>query len=46
MMMTAVNTNGKMVYGGQVTPGYCFLSLNCIVRTDLICCSAATFVEI
>lgn len=45
MMMTTLNTKGKMAYGGQVTSGYCFANLNYVSRSDLIYCFASTFVE-
>ena len=41
MMMTTLNTKGKMVYGGQLTSGYHFANLNYIIRSDLIYCFAS-----
>lgn len=46
MVMSTLNTKGKMVYGGQVTSGYCFAKLNCIITSDPIYCFASTFVEV
>lgn len=46
MMMTTLNTKGKMVYGGQVTSGYCFANLNYILRSDLIYRFASAFAEL
>lgn len=45
MMMTALNTKAEMVYGGQVTSGYCFATLNFIIGYNLIDCCASAFVE-
>jgi len=45
MMMTTLNTKGKMVYGGQITSGYCFANLNYIIRSNLVYCFASAFVR-
>lgn len=45
IMTTTLNTKGKMVYGGQVTSGYCFANLNYIIASDLTYRFASTFAE-
>lgn len=46
MMMTTLNTKAEMVYGGQVTSGYFFATLNCIIGYNLIYCFASAFVGV
>lgn len=40
-----LNTKAEMVYGGQVTSGCCFATLNHIIGCNLIYCFASAFVE-